>query len=539
MSNKKFFFRFLIINLIFINSKCFSLDSWTKSIYASINETQQIKSITKKSEIDPEYLIIKYENPLNNLDISNGNTMSLYINSKFYYNIISLNTKNKMDFYTLKNNLLSHMTSLHYKINDPYTIIEDENHYILERLEYTDDSLNLEEKRPNLDKNYWYNLTNEKYLNDSKGPLLEELINIKLDEVQKEIKNNYNKISTWNKDNSYELFFICDKKTNKFILHKVFIYYIKGQNNTTKIDLSNMKLENVIIEQGDKIYKNFYYKKPLSNDAYIKNEEYKIKISTNKKDSIYHNMMTLTFDNQTLNNYFNKSNNNDICILIHYILTEDVYIEKNEFINKFEEMLYAHGLNKTLIEQNIKYDLYASKFIEQELSSDLSEQAYFSFVIRTNKFILDLLNNTFSFTIHFRYQPSLSTNSNNTHQIAFMPQPFIYLLNNTNSSYEKNFLDEILCNNNIFKDKNNTKNNLEIFEEEIKIKKIKIFNQVNILKNNYPELIHKIPAGQKKYFLIVTLVTIITSFFGFCIILMGVGNYVSADERYTKMKKIE
>ena len=140
----------------------------------------------------------------------------------------------------------------------------------------------------------------------------------------------------------------------KFILHKVFIYYIKGQNNTTKIDLSNMKLENVIIEQGYKIYKNFYYKKPLSNDAYIKNEEYKIKISTNKKDSIYHNMMTLTFDNQTLNNYFNKSNNNDICILIHYILTEDVYIERNEFIKRFEEMLYSNGINKTSIKENIK-----------------------------------------------------------------------------------------------------------------------------------------------------------------------------------------
>ena len=539
MSNKRIFFRFLILNLIYISGKCFSLDSWTKSIYASINENQTIKSISKRSTIEAEYLIIKYENPQNNLDISYNNKISIYINSKFYHNIISLDTKNKMDFYTLKNNLLSRVTSLYSRIIDPYTVIEDKDHYILERLEYTDNNLNIEEKRNNLDKNYWYNLTNEKPLNNSKAPLLEELLNNKLDEIQKEIKDDYNKISTWNKDNSYELFFICDKKTNKFILDKIFIYFIKGQSHSTKINLNKIKLENAIIEQGNQIYINFNYKKPSSNEAYIKNEEYKLKISTNKKDSVYHNMMTLTFDNQMLNNYFNNSINNEICIIIHYILTEDVYIERNEFINKFEEILYARGLNKTLLKQNIKYDLYASKFIEQELSSDLSEQAYFSFVIKTNKYILDLLNNTFSFTIHFRYQPSHNSNSNKTHQITVMPQPFIYLLNSNNFSYEKNFLDEILCNNNIIEDKKNNKNNLETFEEEIKIKKIQIFNQVNILNDNYPELIHKIPAGQKKYFLIVTLVTFITSFIGFCLILFGVGNYISANERYDKMKKIE
>ena len=538
MSYKKFFLGLLIFNLYICIITCFSLDDFSKSIYASINETQNIKSISKKSVIETEYLILKYENSLNNHEISYNNKISLYLNSKFYHNIISLDTKNKMDFYTLKNNFLSATTSLHSKIIDPYTIIEDENHFILERLEYIDENLNLEDKKNNLAQNYWYNLINEKPLNTSNAPLLEELLNIKLNEVQNAIKESYNKIGKWNRDNSYELVFVCDKKKNKFLLHKIFVYFIKDETKSCQINLKQINFENVILEQGNKIYQNFNYKKFFTNEEYLNNTEYKIKISTNKKDSIYHNMMTLNLDNQLIKKYLNKSNNNEISFIIHYILTEDVYIERNEFIKRFEEMLYSYGINKTSIKENIKYNLYASKFIEQELSSDLSEQAYFTFYIKTNKYILDLLNNTISFTVHFRYQPSLNSTSNKTHQKTFMPQPFFYILN-SNATYEKDFLDGIIYNNNMFKGENKTKDNLKIFEDEIKIKKRNILNQVNILNENYLDLIHEIPAGQKKYFLIVTLVTVITSVAGFCIILLGVVNYVSANERYDKMKKIE
>ena len=538
MSHKKFFLGLLIFNLYICIITCFSLDDFSKSIYASINETQNIKSISKKSVIETEYLILKYENPLNNHEISYNNKISLYLNSKFYHNIISLDTKNKMDFYTLKNNFLSATTSLHSKIIDPYTIIEDENHFILERLEYIDENLNLEDKKNNLAQNYWYNLINEKPLNTSNAPLLEELLNIKLNEVQNAIKESYNKIGKWNRDNSYELVFVCDKKKNKFLLYKIFVYFIKDETKSCQINLKQINFENVILEQGNKIYQNFNYKKFFTNEEYLNNTEYKIKISTNKKDSIYHNMMTLNLDNQLIKKYLNQSNNNEISFIIHYILTEDVYIERNEFIKRFEEMLYSYGINKTSIKENIKYNLYASKFIEQELSSDLSEQAYFTFYIKTNKYILDLLNNTISFTVHFRYQPSLNSTSNKTHQKTFMPQPFFYILN-SNATYEKDFLDGIIYNNNMFKGENKTKDNLKIFEDEIKIKKRNILNQVNILNENYLDLIHEIPAGQKKYFLIVTLVTVITSVAGFCIILLGVVNYVSANERYDKMKKIE
>ena len=207
-------------------------------------------------------------------------------------------------------------------------------------------------------------------------------------------------------------------------------------------------------------------------------------------------------------------------------------------MKRFEEILISKGINKTLIKNNIKYNLYASNFIEQELSSDLSEQAYFSFILCTNKDILDILNNTLSYTIHFRYQPSLNINSNKTHQLTIMPQPFVYILNNQENN-PKNFLDEMLYNNNIFKEEKNLNDNLKIFEEEIMNKKMRIINQVNILNDNYYNLIHEIPAGQKKYFLIVTFITVLTSFTGFFIIFWGVMKYISAPNIIEKLKKIE
>ena len=539
MSHKKIFYEFIIFNLIFLYINCFSLDSFTKSIYASINENKNIKSLNKKKDIEIEYLILKYEDQINNIEIPYTHKMSIYINPKFYHSIISLDAKDNMNFYTLKNNLFFWITTSQFKRKEPYTIINEQNksHVILERLEYFDEYLN-EEKNISY-KNYWNALiNNEKNINSNYTLEIEQLLNNNLLEINNAIKDSYNKIGKWCKDNSYELFFIYDKKKSKFVINKIFVYYIKNETKSTLINLNQIKFENILIEQGDKIYNNFNFKKYLEHITYINNTEYNIKISTNKKDSIYHNMMSLKFDEKTLNKYYNNTIDNNICIIIHYILTEDVYIEKNEFLKRFEEILISKGINKTLIKNNIKYNLYASNFIEQELSSDLSEQAYFSFILCTNKDILDILNNTLSYTIHFRYQPSLNINSNKTHQLTIMPQPFVYILNNQENN-PKNFLDEMLYNNNIFKEEKNLNDNLKIFEEEIMNKKMRIINQVNILNDNYYNLIHEIPAGQKKYFLIVTFITVLTSFTGFFIIFWGVMKYISAPNIIEKMKKIE
>ena len=260
-----------------------------------------------------------------------------------------------------------------------------------------------------------------------------------------------------------------------------------------------------------------------------------MKISTNKKDSVYHNLMTLSFEDKTLNNLYNKYGNKDVCYLIHYILTEDVYIERNEFMTRFKEILEAHGVNRDLLKK-VRYNLYASKFIEQELSSDLSEQAYFSFVFCADRDILKKLKNSISYTIHFRYQPSLKANSTKTHQTVVMPQPFFFVLPG-DSEYDKAFFDDILFKNNAFYGQNKLNNKLKLFEEEVKIKKLNIINQVNILNDNYKQLIHEIPGGQMKYFWNITLITSIVSCVGFLIIFMGVMNYISADNTYENIPK--
>ena len=528
---------YLTLAILYIPIFSLSISSFSKSLYFSIDENKNLESIKSNGKISPEYMIMKYEEKLDNYKGSLNNRMSLFINSKFYHNIICLDPNEKTNFYTLKNTVLKHVSTFHYKVSDSYTVIEDKNHYCLERLEYIDEDLNLDEKNIFLNKNYWFNLINDKPLKESPSPLIEYLTNINLFEINKQVKESYNKISKWNKDNSYELVFVYDNIKNKFLLHKIFIYFIKNKlnTNTCEINLSKENFENVVIEYKNKLYENFNFRKEIDSNDFLRNEEYKIKITTNKKDSVYHNLMSLTFDDKTLDNYYNKFNNKDICYLIHYVLTEDVYIERNEFMTRFKEILESHGINKEFFKQ-VKYDLYASKFIEQELSSDLSEQAYFSFIFCANKDILKLLKNTISFTIHFRYQPSLKANSTKTHQTVVMPQPFFYVFPG-DLTYEKVFYEEIISKNNIFYGQNNIKDKLKLFEEEIKIKKLRKINQVNILNDNYKQLIHEIPGGQMKYFWNITFTTTVVSLVGFLIIFMGVMKYISAD--YIQVKKVK
>ena len=80
---------------------------------------------------------------------------------------------------------------------------------------------------------------------------------------------------------------------------------------------------------------------------------------------------------------------------------------------------------------------------------------------------------------------------------------------------------------------------LKLFEEEIKNKKLRIINQVNILNNNYKELIHEIPGGQMKYFWNITVMTSVVSIVGFIIIFIGILNYISVDRSFEKIIRIK
>ena len=203
MSDKKVFLVFILLNIFFININCFSLDSFSKSIYASIKESENLKTNLVKDTIDPDYLILKYENTLTNFDSPYINSMSLYLNPKFYHNIISLDSNDKINFYTLKNNILHIVSREFYKIKEPYTLIEDNNHTIFERLEYFTEYLNSEDKNATY-KNYWYNLINDLPMNNSTIPLIESLTNITLLEINKAIiLMNYFLFMMEKKENSF------------------------------------------------------------------------------------------------------------------------------------------------------------------------------------------------------------------------------------------------------------------------------------------------------------------------------------------------
>ena len=200
-------------------------------------------------------------------------------------------------------------------------------------------------------------------------------------------------------------------------------------------------------------------------------------------------------------------------------------------------MLDSHGIKGRLL-YKIKYYLYASKFIEQELSSDLSEQAYFSFMFCSSREIMDKLKNTISYTIHFRYQPSLKANSTQTHQKVVMPHPYFMVVRG-DTKYEDAFFNKMMYGDNIFFNEKGSSGKLTLFLEEIKIKKRKVINQVNIFNDNYKQLIHEIPGGQMKYFWNITVITCITSGLGFFIILRGIFKYIAGEDQDKKMKKID
>ena len=200
----------------------------------------------------------------------------------------------------------------------------------------------------------------------------------------------------------------------------------------------------------------------------------------------------------------------NLCYLIHEVLTEDVYIEKNEFKNLLNEYLDQYGIK-------IDYALHASRFIEQELSSDLSQQSYFSLYFCANYSQLKAINFNIIFSMHFRYQPSLKKESLLTHQTVVMPHPFLTIYKDSSlDSYTSNFFNNVLYRGNIINGE---------FSDEVDIKLNTIFNEVHMLKTNYEQLKHQIPAGQMKFFWPIAMVTSITSLVGFVIILRGITQY--------------
>ena len=303
----------------------------------------------------------------------------------------------------------------------------------------------------------------------------------------------------------FENIFIYDKKTNQMVKYTEF--YIKTR-------------------------KEKYSLKEYNKTSYLSNTDFDIKINTNKKDSIYHNSMEIILNENIINQYMQKYNisseKQEMCYLIHEILTEDVYIEKNEFKNLVKD--HFEGTN-------INFELYASSFIEQELSSELSPQAYFSFYFCANKEQMKKINYIIKFPIHFRYQPSVNKDSNSTHHTAIMPHPYFRIL--PKGTYEKLFIEKILYKYNVYNKTDHRGNERAIFNDEVMMKLNTIIPEMKILRDNYEQLKHKIPAGQMKYFALITIVTSVTSVIGFLLILIGLFKYISNKAIRSKEEKVK
>ena len=516
------------LSILLLISTITSIDNFdNKSIFfTSLDKISEIKeeSYLLSQPHTTDNIIEKYESNISNNNITPKNLISIFINSLYYKNVICLDT-DYPGYYTLKNKLLQHVSTFHYKNSDSYTSLEDDKkHYCIERIEYIDKNMNLNEKNSLLEKNFWYNLINNKK-NYGDIPLIESMLNIHFIEIHNEVKLLFEKnIIKWNDNSSYELVLYFDSKKNIFVLNKIFLYYY---GKPIKFQIKDNKYENIFMlnKPLNQIYKytlnyNNSKKKKFNQKKFPNNymSNYPYKIMTNKKTSVYHNTMEIKLTEKTLNDFYEKyklKKSDSLCYLIHEILTEDVYIEKNEFKNLVNEYMDKKGIN-------VKYNLYASRFIEQELSSDLSEQAYFSFYFCANFEQMEKINFNIKFPIHFRYQPRLNENSILTHQTVMMPHPYFHIFNskeNTFNNYIKDFYDNILYNSNIY-NKDNI-NNRKVFSKEIKNKMNTILNELNMLINNYEQLKHQIPAGQMKYFWPIAFITTITSIIGFSIICIG------------------
>lgn len=526
---KKILFLSIIIYSIQTSLNVLS-DLPKQSLFFSSSEKAKIdlNGFSFKSSYDTNMVIQKYEKE--NI-LPSKNTMSVYVNSLYNKNLICLDISQD-NFYTLKNKLTKHVSTFYYKNSDSYTEISDKEHYCQERLEFIGKDLNLHEKNSLLDKNYFYNLVNNKeniQRNRIQHPHLQNLTDISFEDIHLEIVKLVNSEYKWNDDWSYELFFVYNIKDDTFHLSKVFIYYYGKDSIKIKVVLNSYEEIQMLLKESNKVVK--YSNKKYTIDSMNLNDyllNYNIKIKTNKSTSVYHNAMEIQLSEDLINNMYTKYKMNKeqkLCYLIHEVLTEDVYIEKNEFKNLLNEYLEQYGIK-------IDYELHASRFIEQELSSDLSQQSYFSLYFCANYSQMKAINYNIKYSMHFRYQPSLKKESLLTHQTVVMPHPFLTIYKDSSlDSYTSNFFNTLLYRGNVLKGK---------FSDEVDIKLNTIFNEVHMLKNNYEQLKHQIPAGQMKFFWPIAVVTSVTSLIGFVIILRGITQYtISKASIIQKNKKTQ
>jgi hypothetical protein len=544
-----FIFFFLIITKLKatkLTQEIFKSKFNSKSIYFSTLNNEKDFSIDNYNlnmeALKPhktDTVIIKLDTG-NTEDLDLRNSMSIQISHQ-YYNILSCfnseNLKNSYDnifnkFVKFTQNNLSCYKHKDYFDKKSTRKLDNLNMNLLNREDYTVEEIK---------NDYYFSKLN-----------LKKHINIDLVEYTSQIKYFFSDFIMWNEYTSFELSFVFNEESKTFVINKIFVYFSYPPYLYNTLEKTGKYYFITLIKNGLKLFDNIfiYYRniQKLMKFTYNHRGEgkeklsfvdfadtqlnYPVEVETKKYESLFHNILTLKFPLNLIDSYVKKlklklgnNNINDICFFVYQHLTEDTYVEKNELMNYLEE------------KHKDKILFHHSEFIEQELSSDLTEQFYTSFIVCDQ---ISNFQNEFKYEIkypiHFRYQPTLSKNIPTNHQNVFLPHPYIDILpkNNTVTIPELNVVlfEEYFYKNNVLekenyfvKRKKSTNFKDEIYDErkmffDEVISKYKYFiNDYNLYTFNKENLQFLIPAGKQSHLTLVAIVTTIVSLVGFVIIL--------------------
>lgn len=403
------------------------------------------------------------------------------------------------------------------KILHKFVEIESENGNCYRRIYYTSSTVNAGEKL----------ITKEKEIFNE----IVKLIDVDFTQVYEFIVKFSSDFIEWNDYSSYELLFVFNPKQSLFSLHKIFYYFsldksLENKNNYYFVSLTkngNERFDNIFIFYKNtrkvlKYTKNYEHtnKEKISFSDFSTNSLiYEIDLSTLGNESTFHNKLKLNFSDA---NFMDK--NAKTCILVYQHLTEDVYVEKNEFMNYLNKKHNMH----------ILYQF--SSEIDQELSSDFVEQYFINFLLCAESSHLKEINYEIDYPVHFRYQPPSTSGV----QQAIIPQPYLQIIpdsyeniihkNTTltqNLIFNQNILDKESYFLRVKKEQQYTEkfDDRAIFSDEVNLKLKTVINNYNLFIKNKNKMIHNIPVGVKSHFLIVTIITAIVTAMGFLLIFYG------------------
>jgi len=417
-----------------------------------------------------------------------------------------------------------------------FSVIDLEETICYERFDYFTSSirLNTSLKYLNLESLLQNNMIDSESIGDNEFDLLKSIEKLS----QSTFKNSANYDS---KNFLYEFSYIINKDF-KLRNYHTFIYYTLASNINNDFNDSNtylnftfsdLKFETINIfinnNRDDKIYyknnvnlkqnqkrnsnENLSYEFIVINTSQNNLENFfSYRLLTKKSNSLFHNQLlvnSLSFSNNLI--LPQEADLSNYCFYFFQHLNEDLYIEKNELLNKYND-----------------HEVYFnfSNFIDQEVSADFADQNFLSFLVCPNK-DEDLLDNL-NYPFHFRYQPA---NEKLDYNLVRMISPYITIIKRGESSLKEMNKRQLLMN---FAFNNKEGNEESDFLEELKGKYTirnhfynyllnnKNYSQNNGNKEDHGESVfdHNVPVGRTNHIIFYSIVTSVISILGFTLILI-------------------